>query len=264
MNPIREDKISVVHSWRMTRQIWRRNFIQFQRSWKISLVWIVIEPILILAAMGFGLGSFISTMGGVSYAEFFYPALLCTTSMLVAYFVATYDNYSRLTHQRVFSSLILTPIEPKEIVYGEILWAGTKGLISAIGVTLVAGAFGMVETIRIFPALAAVFLSALVFAAFGMVVTTWVKNFDQIIYPTSAVVIPMSLFSGTYFPIDNLPYGLHYLAYVSPLTHAVRVVRGLLLTGFDWWMVGNIAYLLVLLVVLLRLASLRLTIKLLD
>jgi len=260
----RKDNVSWLASWKMAVQIWRRNFISFRRSWKVSFVWIILEPVLVLAAMGYGLGSFVSTMDGVSYAEFFYPALLCTTSMLVAYFVSTYDNFSKLTHQGVFASLILTPIEPKEIVIGEVLWAGTKGLISAAGVAMVAGGLGMVETLRIFPALIVVFISALVFAAFGMLVTTWVKSFDQIIYPTSAVVIPMSLFSGTYFPIDNLPYGMRYLAYISPLAHSVRVVRGLLLKGYDWWMLGNVAYLLILLFFLTRLASRRLTRKLLN
>ena len=256
-------------SWQMSLslifQIWKRNAFHFRRSWLISFFWIVIEPTLILGAMGFGLGSFVTTINGISYAEFFFPALLCISSMFVTYFVSTYDNFAKLTLEHTFHTQILSPIEPKEIVIGEILWAATKGTLSSVGVSIVAGGLGLIESWRVIPVFGIIFLNCIIFAAFGMIVTTYVRNFDQIIYPSSGIIIPMSLFSGTYFPIDALPVAVRYLISVFPLTHAVAISREVILTGFqDYFLIFKVAYLLVLAYFLTRFAVKRLNQKLLS
>jgi lipooligosaccharide transport system permease protein len=257
----RSEKIPFNNQMRLIYQIWYRNWVQFCKSWMVSFVWIVIEPLFMLSAIGYGLGTYVSTIDGVSYVEFFYPALICSSAMFVAYFVSTYDNFSKLSHLNLFSMQILSPIEPQEIVIGEILWAATKGTLSAVGVSIVASFLGLVDTWKIFPAIGVVFISSLFFASFGMLVTTYVRSFDQIIYPSSCLIIPMSLFSGTYFPIDHLPYGLNDLAYLFPLTHTVRVVRLLLTSGaqLDFWVPLNILYVLALTVLLTRWSTTRLT-----
>ncbi len=248
----RTEKIPLTQKWALIYQIWNRNFLQFKRFWVISLLWILIEPLFILGAIGYGLGSFVSTIHGVSYIVFFFPALICTSSMFISYFVSTYDNFSKLNFQKLFTSQMTTAIEPQEIVLGEILWATTKGAMSAVGVSVIASFFGLVDSWRIFPALGVIVISCLFFSCFGLLITTFVKNYDQIIYPSSGLIIPMSLFSGTYFPIENLPFGLKYFAYIFPLTHSVRMVRGLLSTGFDYWMILNLAYLLILIYILIK------------
>jgi lipooligosaccharide transport system permease protein len=249
---------------KLVSQVWSRNYSQFKRTWVISLFWAILEPIFMLTALGYGLGSLVPTVEGKSYVEFFFPGLICSSSMLIAFFASTYDVFSKLTHQRLFQTQILTPIEPREIVIGEVLWAASKGLFSAVGISVVASFFGLTETLRIFPALLMIFLSCLVFASFGMLVSTYVRNFDEIIFPTSGFIIPMSLLSGVYFPIDQLPYGLQYAVYIFPLTHSVRAVRALVLQGFDWWMLANIFYLIVLVLFLMRLSIRRLSRKLLS
>ena len=133
--------------------------------------------------------------------------------------------------------MILSPLEPSQIVVGEVLWGATKGTLSAVGVVLVAGLFGHLDSFMFFPALIIIFLSSLMFAAFGMAVTSFVKNYDQIIYPTSGLIVPMSLLSGTYFPLTNLPFGLDYLSYLMPLRHSVLAVRGCLLGNIPWWQI---------------------------
>lgn len=209
-------------------QIWKRNFLNFRKTWLINLFWIVIEPLFYLVALGYGLGFFVSSVKGVSYIEFFLPALLCTSSMFVAFFESTYGNFSRLTYQRVYSTMILTPLDPDQIVVGEIFWAASKGFLSAIGVALVAITMGQIQTWMIIPSLFFLFLNSLFFAAFGMLVTSLVKNYDQIIYPTSGLIIPMSLFSGTYFPLDHISPLLSWISYLLPLSHSVTAVRSLL------------------------------------
>jgi lipooligosaccharide transport system permease protein len=190
---------------------------------------------LILLAIGYGLGSFVSNIQGVSYMDFFFPALLCMSSMMVSFFEATYGNFAKLTYQNVYSTMVLTSLEPRQIVIGEILWAATKGTLSALSVAMVANFFGHLDGVRFIPAVAVIFLSSFVFASFGMLITSAVKGYDGIIYPTSGLIVPMSLFSGTYFPLDQLPYGLKYLSYIFPLTHSVSLVRGFLNYPEVWW-----------------------------
>lgn len=216
-------------------QIWRRNFLQFQKSWLVNIFWIVLEPLFMLVAIGYGVGAFIPSIDNVSYADFFFPGLLCVSSMMVAFFVSTYDNFSKLTYQKTFATMILTPLDPEQVVIGELLWGASKGTLSAIGVSIVAFSFGHIDSWKIIPALIVIFISSFLFSALGMLVTSLVKNYEGIIYPTSGLIVPMSLFAGTYFPLEQLPMWGRYLSYILPLTHTTRIVRGLLLGGVPWW-----------------------------
>jgi lipooligosaccharide transport system permease protein len=128
---------------------------------------------------------------------------------------------------------MLTRIGPEEISFGELLWSTTKGYISVCGVALVAAFFGLVDTWRILPALLVLLLMCWVFASIAMIITSMAKNYDSFIYSTSGFIVPMSLLSGTYFPIDQLPGILKYLTYLLPLTHAVQAVRGILHQGWS-------------------------------
>jgi len=246
-----------------TVQVWKRNFKLFKRYWLVNFFWIVLEPLMILLAIGYGLGAFVSNMQGISYTDFFFPALLCMTSMMVSFFEASYGNFAKLTFQNTYSTMILTALEPRQIVLGEILWAATKGTFSALMVALIAGIFGHLDSLMLAPSLVIIFLSAFVFAAMGMLVTTWVKSYDSIIYSTSGFIVPMALFSGTYFPLDQLPFGLKYVSYIFPLTHAVALVRGLLLGALPWWQITlHISVLLILGVILYKWAVAQITKKL--
>ena len=93
--------------------VWSRNFLYFKKTIMVSLFWIVLEPVIYLGAIGFGLGAFVSNMGGLSYIEFFFPALLCTTAMMVAFFEGTYGNYTKLTHQKTYATIMLTRVGPE-------------------------------------------------------------------------------------------------------------------------------------------------------
>lgn len=213
-------------------RVWQRNFLYFRKTWTVSLFWVILEPLMYLGAIGFGLGAFVSNINGVSYVDFFFPGLLCSTGMMVAFFEGTYGSFTKLTHQRTYATIMLTRIGPEEISMGELLWAGTKGYISVCGVALVAGFLGLVETWRIVPALGILLLLCWLFASLAMIMTSYARNYDSFIYSTSGLIVPMSLLSGTYFPIEQLPSGLKYIAYLFPLTHGVQAVRGVLREGF--------------------------------
>jgi lipooligosaccharide transport system permease protein len=244
--------------------IWSRNFLQFRKTWMVSLFWIVLEPVFVLGAMGYGLGSYVPQVEGMSYLEFFFPALLCNSTMMVAFFEGTYANFTKLSYSKLYHSMLLAPMDPARILSGEVLWGATKALFSAAGVILVAAALGALTSARILLALPVIFLSSLIFATFGMLVTSRVKNYDQIIYPSSGLIVPLSLFSGTYFPLSALPKPLQVLSYLSPLTHAVSAVRSLQQGQLSAMVVINVASLVLVLILLTRVAKRSFEHRLID
>ncbi|HEY8271473.1 MAG TPA: ABC transporter permease [Pseudobdellovibrionaceae bacterium] len=245
-------------------RVWSRNFLYFRKTWTVSLFWVVLEPLMYLGAIGFGLGAFVSNINGHSYVDFFFPGLLCSTGMMVAFFEGTYGGFTKLTHQRTYSTIMLTRIGPEEIAFGELLWSCTKGYFSVCGVALVAAFFGLIDTWRIFPALAVLLILCWLFSSIAMIMTSIARNYDSFIYSTSGFIVPMSLLSGTYFPIEQLPGGLKYLAYLFPLTHAVQAVRGLLQEGFTTAVSIHVLVLLVLGLLLMNIAIYRIRHKLLK
>ncbi|MGE5086056.1 MAG: ABC transporter permease [Bacillota bacterium] len=245
-------------------KVWQRNFLYFKKTWLVSIFWIVLEPVIYLGAIGFGLGAFVNNMGGMSYIEFFFPALLSTTAMLVAFFEATYGNYTKLTHQKTYATIMLTRVGPEEIVAGELLWAASKGFFGVMGVTLVAIFFGLIDSYRILLALPVLFLLSALFSCVGMIFTSIARNYDSFIYSTSGLIVPMSLLSGTYFPLEQLPSSLRYVAYLFPLTHGVAAVRGILHNGNWVWIAVHIAILLVATWIAMNVSFIRLRKKLLK
>ena len=223
--------------------VWRRNFKYFRMTILVSLFWACFEPVLYLLAVGYGLGALVPHFGNLTYAQFFFPGLLATTSMTISYFESTYGSFTKLTHQQTFSTILLSPIGSDDIVIGEILWAASKGAFSVVAVCIVALIFGLITTPAILPALLILFLNCWLFAAFGLLSCSFARNYDSFIYATSGFIVPMSLFAGTYFPLSQFPDSIHSLAYLLPLTHTVTAVRDLL-TGkweyTDWFFVAVI------------------------
>lgn len=209
--------------------IWLRNLLYFRKSLLISFFWSAYEPILYLLAIGFSLGRAVGQVEGVSYAEFYLPGLLASTAMMVSYFESSYGGFTKLQYQKTYSTILLAPISTAELVIGEILWSATKGLFGILCVIVVAGFFGMVNTWSLIPTFFVLGLVSLMFSTFGILVMTFVKNYESFTYTTSGLIIPMSLFSGTYFPLTELPVWAQNLAQLLPLTPAVQVVRGLML-----------------------------------
>lgn len=208
-------------------QVWLRNFLFFRKTFLISFFWTILEPLMYLAAIGFGLGRFVEQVEGLPFIEFYYPGLLATTAMTISYFESTYPNYTKLMYQKTYSMMLLTPLTEKKILMGEILWSATKGFIGVCGVCFVSLFFGLANshTLATLPVL---FLVCLVFAAFGMVMICIARSYDSFIISTSGIIIPLSLLSGTYFSIKDMPIFFKDLSLVLPLTHGVNLTRDIL------------------------------------
>jgi lipooligosaccharide transport system permease protein len=245
-------------------KVWGRNFLQFRKTWLVSLIWITIEPLMYLGGIGYGLGAFVNNIDGMSFQEFFFPGLLCTTAAFVPFFEGTYSNYSKLTYQKIYSSIMMTRVGPEEIVFGEILWCASKGFLGVCGVTLVASLFGLVTNWYILPALLVLFVMSFLFACIATIVTSFAKNYDSFIYGTSGFLIPMTLLAGVYFPVDHMPLAMKVISYALPLTHGVQAVRGLLTKGFTELLGVNVLVLLVMSWICMNVAIIRIRRRLLS
>lgn len=213
--------------------VWLRNFLFFRKTFVVSLFWTTLEPLMFLGAFGFGFGHYISSIEGLSFLQFYFAGLLCTTAMMVAYFESTYPNYTKMTYQKTYASMLLTPLKTEEIFFGEVLWAATKGFIGVFGVFVISSLFGLFNA-NFLVAVPILFLLSLVFAAFGMVMISIAKNYDSFVFSTSGVIVPLSIISGTYFSLEEIPYYLKTAAYFFPLAHAVGLVRTVLYKELAW------------------------------
>jgi lipooligosaccharide transport system permease protein len=142
-----------------------------------------------------------------------------------------YSAFTRMANQQTWNAMLNAPLVVDDIVFGEVLWASTKGLMSAAAILLVAAAMGLVADWRALWALPVVALAGFAFAACAMVVTAFARSYDFFLYFFTLILTPMLLTGGVFFPREQFPEWLQRLSYVLPLPHAVDLVRPLLTGG---------------------------------
>lgn len=211
--------------------VWFRNFLQFRYTLWVTLCWIILEPLLSLLAIGYGVGNYIAVINGRSYIDFYFPGLLTVTAFSVPFFESTYNFYSKLTYQKTYQTILMTPVSASEILWAELLWAASKGLFSCIAISVIARLLSIYHSWLILPAFLILFLISFIGAACGMLFTTFAKNYDFFNYGISGFLLPMTFFSDTYFPIDQLHFSLKWAIQCFPLIHGVRATRFLLGSG---------------------------------
>jgi lipooligosaccharide transport system permease protein len=220
---------------------------QYRRTWRGSVSTTVISPVLYLAAMGVGLGSLVhrsSAIGGVTYLQFIGPGLLAATAMQVASAESTYAVLGSFKWVRVYHAMAATPLLPIDILVGHLLWIATR-VAMASGVYLaVVAAFGGIKSPLALVAWPACLLVGMAFAG-PIVAFSSTRDTDNGFAALNRFgIVPMFLFSGTFFPISQLPEVLRWIAYATPLWHGVELVRSLALGHLDASDLFHAAYLL--------------------
>ncbi len=208
--------------------VWLRNATVWARSWRTSLVGTVGEPLVYFLGLGYGLATLVPPVGGVPYLEFVTPGLMLSSAMYSTTIEATYSTYTKMAHQRVHASMVLSPLGFADVVAGEALWAVTKGVASGATVWALAVAFGVARPWPGVLGLPLLVLAGVVFAAMGLVVTSLARGYDSFNYYFTLVVTPMFFFSGIFFPVAGLGVWVEWVAWAFPLTHLVAISRGLL------------------------------------
>ncbi|MBI2083678.1 MAG: ABC transporter permease [Deltaproteobacteria bacterium] len=206
-------------------KVWYRDFVVWSRYWWTSLIGAIGEPVLYFLAIGYGLGSFIESIEGMSYIQFLAPALICSSVMHSASFETTYSSFTRMDRQKTYHSIAATPVSIREVIAGEILWGGAKSLVSG-GIMFLAVAFlGYIESWNALWLIPVLMITGLLFSALGMLMTSFAKDYDFFTYYFTLVLEPMFLFSGTFFPLSKLPEWVQQSAWILPLYHPVVLAR---------------------------------------
>ena len=211
--------------------IWIRELTLFRRFWPTTTFAAVMEPTIYLLAFGFGIGALVSTVNGIPYIEFVGTGAVASAVLFSSVFAGMYTTFVRRTFQNSYDGLLSTPIDVPEIVLAEATWIATKAGVYGCAPLLVAMVFGLPPSWGMLAVPFIGFLTGLGFALFGMWISGVVSAIDSFNYVTSAVVTPLFLISGTFFPLTSMPPAIQALAQINPLFHCVQLVRQ---AAFGW------------------------------
>jgi lipooligosaccharide transport system permease protein len=255
------------HIWRARRLV-ERNILVYRHQWIIILSG-VFEPIFYLIGIGLGIGGIIQTVTladgtQVAYAAFVAPALLATAAMNGAVFETIFNVFFKLNYAKTYEGVLATPMGITEIAIGEMLWALMRAALYAVAMFVIMLVFGLILSPWGLLMVPAALLVAAAFAAAGLAGTSYLRTVNDFDVPMGLIVMPMFLFSGTFFPIDVYPLPIQVFMQVTPLYHAIDLIRGLSTGIVGWAQAWDFAYLLVFFAVCLWLAMRRMEHKLIK
>jgi lipooligosaccharide transport system permease protein len=225
--------------------IWRRNFLVWKKLAVASVLGNIADPLITLIAFGYGLGSFLQQINGISYIHYLASGSICMSIMMASSFEALYSAFSRMHVQKTWDALLNAPLSLDDVVMAEMLWAATKALFSGVailGVMFMLGIGLHPHTLLVLPLL---FLIGMMFASLGLVINAIAQGYDFFTYYFTLVLTPMIFLSGVYYPTSQLPSWLQLISHFLPLSAAVHLVRPLLLGQWPSMPFADIAIMLV-------------------
>ncbi len=241
-----------------------RDVVLFRRYWKATTFSSIVQPTIYLLAFGLGFGSLVHSVGHVRYVEYVATGVVATAVLFSSAFPGMFNTFIRWQFQRTYDALLAAPVDTEELVTAEIIWISVRAGVYGLAPLVVGFAFGLSPK----PGMLLVPLIGVVtgfgFAAFGVVIAAVAKTIDNFNYVTSAVLTPMFLVAGTFFPISTLPSGLRTIAQFNPLYHCVALVRDVSLSTYSSADLVHTAVLLAFAVLMWRLAIWRLEKRLID
>jgi lipooligosaccharide transport system permease protein len=238
--------------------VWFRHMRVYTRNLVSNGLPPFLEPLIFLAGVGLGLGAYVDRMQGVSYLQFLATGLLVTTAMFTAAFECSYGTFIRLEFEKVYDGMLGASLNANDLIIGEMIWAGTKGLFFTSAVMLVVSVFGILPLGSMVWTPLVGFVTGLMFAALSLLVTSWVKSINHFSFYFTGFLSPMFFFSGVVFPLDKLPSFVQPLAELVPLTHSVRLARSLTLYRLDSASIWDLAYIVLFVLVFGYYAAARL------
>jgi lipooligosaccharide transport system permease protein len=224
--------------------VWRRNLLVWKKLAVASILGNIADPLLYMLALGYGIGSLVGEIGGMSYVAFIGTGMVCQSAMFTSSFEGMYSAFSRMHVQRTWEAIINAPIALDDVIFAEWIWCATKAVMSTTAILLVIQALGFGHTWLALWILPLGFLVGLCFGAFGLVMNALAPGYDFFTYFFTLVMTPMLLFSGVYFPVEQMPAWLQAIAGMLPLKHAIDLARPLMLGHVPAAIVLHIAVLL--------------------
>jgi lipooligosaccharide transport system permease protein len=229
-------------------RVWQRNRDVVFRLWFAELVPPILGPLMVITALGLGLGVFVELEGDQRYIEFLTPGILALFPMLWAMFDCGWGAYGRMNMQGIYDAVIATPLNVEDVIAGEIFWGATRGTFQALHILIAAlfftPAYGLIDSPLAALVLPFSLLYGVLFGAMAMSYTSVAPSMSSYNFLWAFVINPMFWFGGAFYPLDRLPRGLDILAEFIPLTHVVNINRGLVEGELRWSHLGDFAIVL--------------------
>lgn len=225
--------------------VWRRNFLVWKKLAGPSILGNLADPMFYMLGFGYGLGSLIPEVGGASYMTFLAAGTICYSTMNSATFEVLYSGFSRMHVQKTWEAILNAPLTLDDVMLAELSWGASKSLLSGVAILAVIWALGLEHSwllsLWVIPV---VILIGLTFAAMGLVMTALSPSYDFFMYYFTLVVTPMVLLCGVFYPVERMPSILQNVAAVLPLSHAIDLVRPLILGHIPTAISAHIAVML--------------------
>ena len=246
--PVRRGPLAGAYSGNV-RAVMERAFLSLKSNNWVVFFSGFFEPVLYLASLGLGLGALVGDVAGpdgtpVPYGMYLAPALLAVSAMNGAIYDSTWNVFFKLRYAKTYQTMLSTRLGPLDVALGEIAMALLRGLIYAVGFLIVMTVAGLVTSWTALLMIPGALLVALGFASLGMAVTSWMKTFQHMDW-VQIVLMPMFLFSATFFPLAVYPEPIQWVIRVFPLWHAVEMMRALAVGVLSWATAGHVLYFVV-------------------
>lgn len=246
---------------RRARFLVERNIYVYRHGW-IVIVSGFFEPLFYLGSIGFGLGALVGAVTGpggqpISYQLFIAPALLGSAAMNGAIAEGSFNFFFKLRYNKTFDAILATPLSAGDVAVGELVWALIRGGIYAIAFLIVMGVLGLIASPWVLLTVPAALLIGFAFGGVAMAATSFMRSwqdFDLI----QLVVLPMFLFSGTFYPLDAYPEAIRFVVQLTPLYQGVDLLRSLAVGHLEPVLLVHVAYLAIMGVIGLWVVSRRL------
>jgi lipooligosaccharide transport system permease protein len=200
-----------------------RNLLVYRHAW-MTIFSGFFEPLFYLFSLGLGLGHFVGPVQGVSYASYIAPALLASSAMNGALNDAMTNVFWKLRYMKVYDSVLSTPLGPGDVAVGETVWAQFRGFLYTCGFLATVAALGLIHSTWGILALPAAMVVAFSFAGIGIGASTFIRTWQDLDF-VQLVQLPMFLFSTTFYPLSVYPTAVQWVVRLSPLYHAISLVR---------------------------------------
>jgi lipooligosaccharide transport system permease protein len=239
----------VVRSLLRSRRLVERNLLVYRHTW-IVIVSGFFEPLFYLLGIGLGLGSIVPPIKladgrEITYAAFVAPALLAQSSMNGAIAETIFNVFFKLNFSHTYDAILATPLGIREIAIGELIWSLIRGTLYCIAFLGVMVAMGLVLSPWAVLIIPTTVLLGAAFSAAGLAASSFLRTVQDFDLPFGLVVMPMFLFSGTFFPIEVYPMPIQWLMELTPLYHGVVLVRALSLGTIEPRLLLDLVYLVV-------------------
>jgi lipooligosaccharide transport system permease protein len=241
-----------------------RDVAIFGRYWKATTFSSIVQPTIYLLAFGLGFGSLLPHIAGLKYEQYVATGVVATAVLFSSAFPGMFNTFIRWQFQRTYDAILAAPVDVEELVTAEMLWISIRAGVYGMAPLLVGIAFGLEPNVGMLLVPFIGFVTGFGFAGFGVTVAAVAKTIDNFNYITSAVLTPMFLVAGTFFPVSQLPSVLRTIAKFNPLYYCVQLVRDASLGNLGVADIGHAAVLIAFALAMWRLAIWRLGKRLID